>query len=118
MVKKKLKPGDLVCAIKSNDPLIKKGTCGVFEKYRTEGNKKYAEVVFNFTPPFKERKFVSASGGPVVFIPLENIKPTRKKDTVIFWKWKDNVPRAGRAEYFKRKVNIFEVDLTKKNINF
>jgi len=110
----RLKPGDLVCAIKSDDPLIKPNKCGVFEGYREWNGKKYAGVTFNFTPPFKERSHIIASGGPSRLINPRNIKPTKKKEKVTFWRWKEGIPGAGRAKYFEKKVNVFEVDLTKK----
>ncbi len=110
----RLKPGDLVCAKRSDDPLIKPNSCGVFEGYKKWNRKKYADVVFNFTSPFKEKNIVSASGGPTRLIKLSNIKPTKKKEKLIFWKWRRGVPGAGRGEYFEKKVNVFEVDLTKK----
>jgi len=105
----KPKPGDLVCARTTDDPLIKRGSCGVIEGVAGKRKKIY-DVTFNPYTPFWWKGFIRASGGPVRIIKAKRMKDTGK-DKVATFNYFPGLPGAGRARTKKKKVRVFEVDL-------
>ena len=111
MARKKPKPGDLLCVLKSDDTLIKKGSCGIIEGEEGK-SKKYHSVTFNPYTPWWDRGFIQASGGPVRRVSSKKMIPTGKKKKQEF-QYFPGLPAAGAAKIKEKTVNVFEVDLTK-----
>jgi hypothetical protein len=54
---------------------------------------------------------VDASGGPVsTDTPVAALKPTDRKRTVTFWRWRNNVVGAGQGENYQLEVPVWEWD--------
>jgi hypothetical protein len=102
------KPGDLVCVVRTDDVLIKEGSCGVIEGEVGEIKPRY-NVTFNPYTPWWDKGFVQASGGPVRLIEARDLRPTGRKEVQEF-----KLPVAGAAEIWKRTVDVWEVDLKKR----
>lgn len=51
--------------------------------------------------------FVSCSGGPVPEIGIEDLVPTGETKIQSFWRFKDGIVGAGRAEYYELEVAVW-----------
>ncbi len=112
MAKKKPKPGDLLCVLKTDDSLIRKGSCGIIGGIEGETKKTY-EVTFNPSPlPWWHKGFVTSSGGPVRLVAAKKMKPTSKKRKQKY-QYFPGLPAAGAARKKEKLVDVFEIDLTK-----
>lgn len=82
----KIKKGDLVRVITSNDTLVKVGSFGLIESTQGYGGEPDKVIIcFNFMTPYThltqdgEVEYVSASGGPVKQISISKIRVTNNK---------------------------------------
>jgi len=112
MTRAKPKPGDFVCVRKTDDILIKEGSCGVIQGEVGKRKRVYS-VTFNPMTPWWYQGVVNASGGPVRIVKAKHMKPTSERRTETFHYF-PGLPAAGAAETKKKKINIFETDLTKR----
>lgn len=105
------KPGDLVCVLRTDDVLIKEGSCGVVEGRVGDIGKSAYQVTFNPSPlPWWDRNFVVSSGGSVRVIETRDMRPTGKKKVQDFHYF-PGLPAAGAARTIEKTVDVWEVDL-------
>ena len=102
----KPKPGDIVYAKNSDNCLIKDGTYGVIESV----DDKIVRAGWNITTPYFYKGICTVSGGPVIGIKTEKVRPTFNKRILTFWRFKDGFMAAHNGEDFAGQVNIFEYD--------
>lgn len=103
--------GDLLCVTRTDDVLIKEGSCGVVEgevgKYQDEYS-----VLFNPSPlPWWYEGIVSSSGGPERVIRSRDMIPTGEKRQQAFHYFPHGIMGAGLAKTRTHEVNVFSVDL-------
>lgn len=92
------KPGDLVCATKSDDVLISVGSCGVVEGMAGRPRKEFL-VTFNPSPlPWWESGAVTSSGGPAYWMKASRLKDTGRSRTQSFHKWGPYGPGPGQGD--------------------
>ena len=99
-------PGDIVYAINSDDCLIKDGTYGVIESV----DNKIVRAGWNITTLYFDKGSCSVSGGPVIGLKTEKVRPKFNKRIIIFWRFKNGEMRAHNGEDFAGQVNVFEYD--------
>jgi len=109
----KPKPGDAVLYT-ADEPYIgvKKGQIAIIDGHWYDD--KTCLICFAYSA-FKGKaskysehgEYVSCSGGPLPLVAHKDLKPTGKKKTITFWRWKD-YPRAGGGEYYQEDVTLWE----------
>ncbi len=110
----KPKPGDLVCATKSDDSLIEVGSCGVIEGMAGQRKNEFM-VTFNPSPlPWWESNAISSSGGPAYWVKATRLRDTGRSTVQKFHKWGPGGPGPDQAVVISKRVHVFEVDLTRK----
>ena len=100
------KPGDIVYAKNSDNCLIKDGTYGIIESV----DDKIVRAGWNITTPYFDEGICTVSGGPVIGIKLEKVRPTFSKRIITFWRFKNGFAMAHNGEDFAGQVNVFEYD--------
>ena len=100
------KPGDIVNAKNSDNCLIKDGTYGVIESV----DDKIVRAGWNITTPYFDEGVCTVSGGPVIGLKAEKVRPTFNKRIITFWRFKNGFAMAHNGEDFAGQVNIFEYD--------
>jgi len=100
------KPGDIVYAKNSNNCLIKDGTYGVIESV----DDKTVRAGWNITNPYFDKGVCTVSGGPVIGLPTDKVRPAFNKRILTFWRFKNGFAMAHNGEDFAGQVNIFEYD--------
>lgn len=100
------KPGDIVYAKNSDNCLIEDGTYGVIESV----NERTVRAGWNITTPYFDKGICTVSGGPVIGLKIEKVRPTFNKRIITFWRFKDGLMMAHNGEDFAGQVNIFEYD--------
>lgn len=105
-------PGDLVCVTKTDDTLIKTGSCGIIEGVAGEQLKEY-HVLFNPSPlPWWDGNVITSSGGPERIIKTARLTPTGESRKQAFQYFPRGIMGAGLAKVKTKEVNVFKVDLT------
>lgn len=102
----KPKPGDIVYAKNSDNCLIKDGTYGVIESVYD----KTVRAGWNITTPYFDKGICTVSGGPVIGLKIDKVRPTFNKRIITFWRFKDGLMMAHNGEDFAGQVNVFEYD--------
>ena len=102
----KPKPGDIVYAKNSNNCLIKNDTYGVIESVDDE----IIRAGWNITTPYFDKGICTVSGGPVIGLKNEKVRPTFNKRILTFWRFKNGFMMAHNGEDFAGQVNVFEYD--------
>ena len=102
----KPKPGDIVYAKNSNNCLIKNDTYGVIESV----DDKIVRAGWNITTPYFDEGICTVSGGPVIGLKIEKVRPTFNKRILTFWRFKNGFMMAHNGEDFASQVNVFEYD--------
>jgi hypothetical protein len=98
--------GEAVRLIRDHD-VCKKGEIGIIGGV-VGTRKNEISITFNYSA-FSDGKVVHCSGGPATInTPAKELIETEKKMEVLFWKWKDGIPGAGRGIYYKKMVRVWE----------
>ncbi|MBA7560372.1 hypothetical protein ES695_18080 [Candidatus Atribacteria bacterium 1244-E10-H5-B2] len=100
------KPGDIVYAKNSDNCLIKDGDYGVIEST----DDKIVRAGWNITTPYFDEGVCTVSGGPVIGLKTEKVRPTFNKRIITFWRFKNGFAMAHNGEDFAGQVNVFEYD--------
>ncbi|MBA7521669.1 hypothetical protein ES705_13780 [subsurface metagenome] len=100
------KPSDIVYAKNSDNCLIKDSTYGVIESV----DDKIVRAGWNITTPYFDEGICTVSGGPVIGIKIEKVRPTFSKRIITFWRFKNGFAMAHNGEDFAGQVNVFEYD--------
>jgi len=102
------KAGDIVIAKNSNNCLIKDGSYGVIESVSVDD--KTVRAGWNITTPYFDKGSCSVSGGPVIGLKIEKVRPTFNKRIITFWRFKNGFMKAHNGEYFAGQVDVFTYD--------
>ena len=100
------KPGDIVYAKNSDNCLIKDGDYGVIESV----DDKIVRAGWNITTPYFDEGVCTVSGGPVIGLKTDKVRPTFNKQIITFWRFKNGFAMAHNGEDYAGQVNVFEYD--------
>lgn len=113
------RPGDFVLVKTTDDCLIPVGSygvvCGSFRPLN-DCRPSSAVVTFGFYVPFRDKRGVIASGGPVRVISIRQLKNAHKYKMSTFWNYEGHLPSADSGKRFKKRVRVFEVCLSNMHI--
>ena len=104
-------PGDLVIIANMKEetyPNISDGSIGVLDGMIGVPKEEYL-VTFNPDTPFRDRGYVSTSGGPAFYLPASILKysgPAKRR----YWKWKNGISRKDRGEEYVQDTHVFTLD--------